>query len=123
MSEKSEARRDGARLQRNSGRGQYSKGDAIDGPFVVDYKDATKSFSLNIGVWSKICTDTIRVDRSKHPLLRITLGEGKSKVRLDILERDVVKQLVEDRRKLDILLEQLQAHPEIYDTMMEYING
>lgn len=123
MSEKSESKRDGAKLQPNSGRGQYSKGDATLGPFVIDYKEAAKSFALNLKRWAKVCTDTMAVDRSKHPMLRITLGEDQQKVRLDIIERSMTADLLEKSRRYDILMEQLRAYPEIYDTMQEYFNG
>ena len=38
MTERGEAKRDGAKQQKNSGRGQYQKGDAQWNQFVVDYK-------------------------------------------------------------------------------------
>jgi len=47
-------------------------------------------------MWAKICTDTFRVDRNMHPLLKIIIGEGSSKVRLAVLEWDVLEELVED---------------------------
>ena len=46
MSERGEAKRDGAKLQKNSGRGQYQKGDATWRSFVVDYKEYEKSISI-----------------------------------------------------------------------------
>ncbi len=58
MSERSEVKRDGAKAQKNSGRGDYQKGDAKWKQFLVDYKEASSSFTLNKPVWSKICTDT-----------------------------------------------------------------
>jgi len=39
MSERGEAKRDGAKAQKNSGRGDYQKGDAQWHDFVVDYKE------------------------------------------------------------------------------------
>ena len=47
MSERSEAKRDGAKQQKNSGRGDYLKGDAIWNGFVVDYKETGKSVTVS----------------------------------------------------------------------------
>ena len=47
MSERSEVKRDGAKAQKNSGRGDYQKGDAQWGKFLVDYKESGKSFTLD----------------------------------------------------------------------------
>ncbi len=46
MSERGEVKRDNAKAQKNSGRGQYQKGDAKWKQFVVDYKEAGTSFNL-----------------------------------------------------------------------------
>jgi len=73
MSEESEAKRDGATLQPNSGRGKHAKGDAILGPFLVDYKEYAKSFGVSIGVWGKLSTDAILKGR-KQPALKLVLG-------------------------------------------------
>jgi hypothetical protein len=94
MSERSEVKRDGAKPQKNSGRGDYQKGDAKWKSFVVDYKEASKSFTLNKDVWSKICTDTFKVDRDMHPALKIIIGV-ESKVRLGIIEWAVLEELIE----------------------------
>lgn len=93
MTERGEAKRDGAKQQKNSGRGQYQKGDAKWYSFVVDYKEANASFNLNKDVWAKICTDTFKVNRSMHPCLKIIIGE-ESKVRLGIVEWSTLEQLV-----------------------------
>lgn len=94
MSERSEVKRDSATPQKNSGRGDYQKGDAKWNNFVVDYKESMKSFTLNKSVWSKICTDTFKVSRNMHPALKIILGE-QSKVRLGIIEWSVLEELIE----------------------------
>ena len=39
MSERSEVKRDKAKAQKNSGRGDYQKGDAQWKQFLVDYKE------------------------------------------------------------------------------------
>jgi hypothetical protein len=96
MSEANEIKRDSARAQKNSGRGQYQKGDAKWYNFVVDYKESAKSVSVNKDMWAKICTDTFRVDRSMHPLLKLIIGEGSSKVRLAVIEWDILEELVKN---------------------------
>lgn len=96
MSEKNEIKRDGAKGQKNSGRGQYQKGDAIWYNFVVDYKESAKSVSLNKDMWAKICTDAFRVDTKKHPALKMIIGEGNSKIRLAVIEWDILSQLLEE---------------------------
>lgn len=73
MSEASEAKRIGATLVKNSGRGKHNKGDCIlDGVFTVDIKEYEKSFGLSQTVWAKICSDAV-VNRTE-PALKITLG-------------------------------------------------
>jgi len=97
MSERSEAKRDGAKQQKNSGRGDYQKGDALWDIFVVDYKESLKSIAVSEDMWSKICTDTFRVDRSRHPLLKLILGD-KNKVRLAVLEWSMLEDLVRNNK-------------------------
>jgi hypothetical protein len=94
MSERSEVKRDGAKAQKNSGRGDYQKGDAKWKQFLVDYKEASLSFTLNKPVWSKICTDTFKVNRDMHPALKIIIGKD-SKVRLGIIEWAVLEELIQ----------------------------
>jgi hypothetical protein len=94
MSERAEIKRDGARGQKNSGRGKYQKGDAIWHDFVVDYKEGVRSVALNKDMWAKICTDAFRVSSSMHPALKIIIGEGNSRVRLAVIEWDVLERLV-----------------------------
>lgn len=89
--ERDEARRDGAKLQKNSGRGQYSKGDAKWRGFLVDYKHVSKSFTLKESVWAKVCTDAFKV--GGEPILKIIIG---GKVRLAILDWDVLEQLLDE---------------------------
>jgi hypothetical protein len=93
VSEKSEIKRDKAKAQKNSGRGQYQKGDAQWYNFVVDYKEANSSFNLNKDIWAKICTDTFKVNRNMHPALKIIIGED-SKIRLGIIEWSMLEELV-----------------------------
>jgi hypothetical protein len=95
LAEEIEIKRDGAKAQKNSGRGQYQKGDAIMPPFLVDYKEASKSFNLNKNVWAKICTDTFKVSRDLYPCLKIIIGEGNEKVRLAVIEWAYLQDLIE----------------------------
>ena len=101
MPEEIEIKRDGAKAQKNSGRGQYQKGDAIMPPFLVDYKEAAKSFNLNKTVWAKICTDTFKVSRELYPCLKIIIGEGNEKVRLAIIEWSYLQDLIDGQVKPD----------------------
>ena len=94
MSERSEIKRDGAKAQKNSGRGKYQKGDAIMFPFLVDYKEASRSFTINKDVWAKICTDSFKVSRDLYPCLKIILGEGNDKTRLAIIEWSYLEDLI-----------------------------
>lgn len=95
MTERAEIKRDGAKAQKNSGRGKYQKGDAILGPFLIDYKEAGRSFTLNKNIWSKICTDTFRVSRELHPCLKIIMGFDNDKTRLAIIEWSYLEQLID----------------------------
>lgn len=94
MSERGEAKRDGAKQQKNSGRGAYQKGDATWHDFVVDYKEYEKSISITREIWAKICTDTFKVSRDKFPVLKLILGD-KTKTRLAVIEWALLEQLVE----------------------------
>jgi hypothetical protein len=94
MSERAEVKRDGAKAQKNSGRGDYQKGDAQWKKFLVDYKEAGKSFTLNKDNWAKICTDTFKVNRDMHPALKIIIG-AESKVRLGIIEWSILEELIQ----------------------------
>jgi len=76
-----------------SGRGAYQKGDAKWKNCLVDYKEASASFTLNKDVWAKICTDTFKVSRNMHPALKVILGTD-SKVRLGILEWSFIEEVI-----------------------------
>jgi hypothetical protein len=88
ISERSEAKRAGDRLQPNSGRGKHRKGDAINGEFVIDYKEYSKGIRITPDIWAKISTDAWRVDPDKYPMLKLILGEGASKLRLSVMQTD-----------------------------------
>ena len=92
VSERSESKRLGAKQHKNSGRNN-TKGDASWKNFVLDFKEYSKSFTLNQDVWAKVVTDALK--KSMDPALVIVLGEGTQKVRLAIIELDMLEQLVE----------------------------
>jgi outer membrane phospholipase A len=92
MSEKSESKRIGAKQHKNSGRNTV-KGDASWNNFVIDFKEVSKSFTLNKEVWAKAVTDAIK--KNMDPAIVVVLGEGNTKVRLAIIEMDILEQLVD----------------------------
>lgn len=94
MSEELEAKRDGAKLHRNSGRGWVEKGDASLGPFLIDYKESAKSFTLNRRVWGKVQADALRM--RLQPVLRIVLGDKPDeKLRLWIVGDAMFRDMLE----------------------------
>jgi len=98
MSERSEAKRDGAKQQKNSGRGDYQKGDALWDDFVVDYKEYSSSISISQKIWAKVCTDTFKVSRDKYPALKLILGKDNNKTRLAVIEWSLFEQLVKGEK-------------------------
>lgn len=94
MSEQAEIKRLNAVKHKNSGRGN-KKGDATWNSFVIDIKEASKSFTLNQKVWAKVTTDAIKSGIDKSPGLVIVLGEGSNKVRLFISELSVMEDLLD----------------------------
>lgn len=93
MSEKSESKRIGAKQHKNSGR-NTKKGDATWNNFTVDFKESSKSFTLNKTVWAKAVTDAIK--NNNDPAIVVVLGEGSQKVRLGIIELEILEQLIHD---------------------------
>lgn len=96
MSERSESRRIGAKQHKNSGRNN-KKGDATWTDFVIDFKEANKSFTINKDIWAKAVTDAIKSGIDKSPALVVVLGEGNTKVRLAIIEMELLEQLMGDK--------------------------
>lgn len=92
MSERSESKRLGAKQHKNSGR-NTKKGDASWKGFTVDFKESSKSFTLNADVWAKVVTDAIK--NNSDPVLVVILGEGNKKIRLAIIEVDVLEQYMD----------------------------
>lgn len=93
MSERSESKRIGAKQHKNSGRNN-TKGDASWNNFVIDFKEVGKSFTLNKEVWAKAVTDAIK--KNSDPAIVVVLGTGNTKVRLAIIEMDMLEQLVDE---------------------------
>jgi hypothetical protein len=94
MSEKSEGKRIGAKLHKNSGRGT-KKGDASWNGFVIDFKEVGKSFTLNKDVWAKAVTDALR--SNADPAIVVVLGESGIKTRLAIIEMSLLEQILKER--------------------------
>jgi hypothetical protein len=94
LSEAGELKRIGAKAHKNSGRGQYYKGDGNTDEFIVDVKEAGKSFTLNQDIWAKIVTDTLRTDKTKYPALLLAIGETQ-KIRLAVIEWAALEDLME----------------------------
>ena len=91
MSERGESKRIGAKQHKNSGR-NTKKGDATWENFTVDFKENSKSFTLNQDVWAKATTDAIR--NGNDPAIVVVLGEGNKKIRLAIIELELLEQMV-----------------------------
>lgn len=88
--EAAEAKRIGAKIHKNSGRGMV-KGDMSNDDFVIDAKFAKKTFTISRDVWGKICTDALKQDSSKSPMLLLIVGEPP--IRLAVVEYDVLEDL------------------------------
>jgi hypothetical protein len=93
VSEAIEAKRDGAQLVKNSGRGVI-KGDALlflpSGPrFTIDYKEGKESFTFNKKVWAKICLDGWS-NGNTEGVLKVILGEGDTKIRTFIVSEELM---------------------------------
>jgi hypothetical protein len=94
MSERSEGKRIGATLHKNSGR-NTKKGDASWHNFVIDFKEVGKSFTLNKDVWAKAVTDALR--SNADPAIVVVLGKTGQKTRLAVIEMALLEQLLEER--------------------------
>ena len=92
MSEKNESKRIGAKQHKNSGR-NTQKGDATWRNFVIDFKESEKSFTINEDIWAKVVTDSMKAGKDKSPAIVLILGKGNKKVRLAILEFELLDQL------------------------------
>lgn len=93
MSERAESKRIGAKQHKNSGR-NTKKGDASWNNFVIDFKEYPNGIRIDKDMWAKAVTDAIK--NGKDPAIVVVLGEGNAKVRLAIIEFDILEQLVEN---------------------------
>ena len=91
MSERGESKRIGAKQHKNSGR-NTKKGDASWNNFTVDFKEYPKGFTVNKDNWAKAVTDAIK--NRNDPAIFVVLGDGNQKVRLAIIEVDILEQLI-----------------------------
>lgn len=99
MSEKAQAKKYGLKLQKNSGRGQYAKGDASWYGFLVDIKEYSKQFGLSVDMWAKVCKDAGKVKNVEvsaitgevEPALMIVLDQ---KLTLGVVAWDILEELV-----------------------------
>jgi outer membrane phospholipase A len=96
MSEKTESKRIGATKHKNSGRNN-KKGDATWQNFTVDFKETSKSFTVNKDVWAKASTDAIK--NNNDPIIVVVLGEGNIKTRLAIMELELLEQILGDKNE------------------------
>lgn len=94
MSERGEAKRINAKLQKNSGRGKIQKGDAKWNNFLLDFKEYPKGIRIDQNVWAKVVTDAMK--SNADPALVIVLGEGNQKTRLAVIEFSLLEQLLEE---------------------------
>lgn len=95
LTERGEANRIGAKLQKNSGRGKIQKGDARWHNFIVDFKEFGKSFSLSKDVWAKASTDAMR--QQSDPMIIVVLGSpDESKTRLAVVELALLEQMLDE---------------------------
>lgn len=99
----------GAKPHKNSGRGMV-KGDGSDNIFVIDVKEAEKSFTLNKRVWDKICSDAYQVDPNKNPQLLVVLGGTK---KLAVVEAYVLQGLQRENTQLCAGYSELQVENEM----------
>jgi len=98
LSEADEIKRDGATAVKNSGRSSgVAKGDAILGPFLVDYKEYSKSFSINREFWAKISTDAVHNGR-RIPALKLIMGDV-NKTRLWVIGDSMFHEMLEAWRE------------------------
>jgi outer membrane phospholipase A len=93
MSERSESKRIGAKQHKNSGRNN-KKGDATWNNFTVDFKENSKSFTLNKDVWAKATTDAIK--NGNDPAIIVVLGDSGIRTRLAIIEVGILENMLGD---------------------------
>jgi hypothetical protein len=89
--ERRQAKRDGAKPVKNSGRG-HEKGDAKLPGFLMDYKFNDKSFQLTADNWVKFSNQAWKQDR-REPIICVNFGDGS---RIAIIDWSVFRQYFEE---------------------------
>jgi hypothetical protein len=92
--EKREAKKDGATLVSNSGRGN-AKGDAKWDDYLFDYKFNKKSFSLSLKNWLKHKKDAWE-DNHREPIIKIIFED---QTKLVIIDYEIFKEMRDGRKK------------------------
>lgn len=85
--EKREAKRDGAQLVKNSGRG-FQKGDAKTDRFLIDYKFNEKSFSLTLKNWIKLQQQAWK-EGQRLPIISVVFDE---RTKLAIVPWEIIEE-------------------------------
>jgi len=79
--EKRSARKDGAVIVSNSGRG-FRKGDAKLDDWLIDYKHNEFTFTLKSTAWAKHSKDAWNENQLK-PLIKVIYGDGRAVAIID----------------------------------------
>lgn len=92
-----ELKRVGATPVKNSGRGNFAKGDGIiyspngDPLFTVDVKEAGRSFGLSESVCAKLNTDATK--NNTHGMFKVVIGEGEPKIRMMVVSEAIFTEM------------------------------
>jgi hypothetical protein len=93
--EKRQAKKDGATVVTNSGRG-FRKGDAVWRNYLMDYKHNAKTFSLSLKNWRKHSIDAWN-EGHKIPMIKVIFEDGTE---LAIIPWDVLEFLEKKNNEL-----------------------
>lgn len=88
--EQRQAKKDGAKVVSNSGRG-FVKGDAMWKDYLVDYKHNAKTFTLSNVNWQKHAADSWKEDH-RIPMVKVIFEDGTE---LAIIPWDMLVKLEE----------------------------
>lgn len=99
MSESGEAKRDGASLQSNSGRGYLQKGDARLDPFIIDYKEYTDGFRVSRRNWGKAESDAWKMKGIAGLKLVLKDKNSEHRLRLFVVEESMFHEMLEAWRE------------------------
>jgi len=109
-----EADRDGATLQPNSGRGRFSKGDALLDDFMVDYKHFTNGFTVNVSNLGKLDTDAQKAG-GYDGVFKLIID---NKIRRWVVPEYVLPRYIRYKNMIDSLA---NTHPELHKELHEQI--